>query len=139
LVLLDINLPRRSGHEVLEAIKRDPLLRRIPVVMLTSSAAESDLARSRALGADGYVTKPVDLDDYLRVVRTIDDLWRAAAHRPRPSPPTSPRSPPTSRPPNATPSPASPGCSGTRARRSPPSGRKRSPRRGRRTSPRAGR
>lgn len=84
LVLLDINLPRRSGHEVLEAIKRDPLLRRIPVVMLTSSAAESDLARSRALGADGYVTKPVDLDDYLRVVRTIDDLWRAAAHRPRP-------------------------------------------------------
>lgn len=81
LVLLDINLPRRSGHEVLQAIKRDPLLRSIPVVMLTSSAAESDVARSRALGADGYVTKPVDLDDYLRVVRMIDDLWRAAVAR----------------------------------------------------------
>jgi CheY-like chemotaxis protein len=88
LVLLDINLPRRSGHEVLEAIKRDPLLRGIPVVMLTSSAAEADVARSRALGADGYVAKPVDLDDYLRVVRTIDDLWRATApsRRQRPAP-----------------------------------------------------
>jgi two-component system, chemotaxis family, response regulator Rcp1 len=79
LVLLDLNLPKRSGHEVLAAIKRDPALRGIPVVVLTSSAAESDMARSRALGADGYVTKPVDLDDYLRVVHTIDALWRASA------------------------------------------------------------
>ena len=79
LVLLDLNLPKRSGHEVLAAIKRDPRLRGIPVVVLTSSAAESDMARSRALGADGYVTKPVDLDDYLRVVDTIDALWRATA------------------------------------------------------------
>lgn len=78
LVLLDLNLPKRSGHEVLAAIKRDPALRGIPVVVLTSSAAESDMARSRALGADGYVTKPVDLDDYLRVVHTIDALWRAS-------------------------------------------------------------
>lgn len=78
LVLLDLNLPKRSGHEVLAAIKRDPRLRAIPVVVLTSSAAESDIARSRALGADGYVTKPVDLDDYLRVVHAIDALWRAA-------------------------------------------------------------
>jgi len=79
LVLLDLNLPKRSGHEVLAAIKRDPRLRGIPVVVLTSSAAEADMARSRALGADGYVTKPVDLDDYLRVVDTIDALWRATA------------------------------------------------------------
>lgn len=81
LVLLDLNLPKRSGHEVLAAIRRDPALRGIPVVVLTSSAAESDMARSRALGADGYVTKPVDLDDYLRVVRTIDQLWRSTAVR----------------------------------------------------------
>jgi CheY-like chemotaxis protein len=72
LVLLDLNLPMRSGYEVLEAIKTDPELRRIPVVILTSSAADSDRLRSRELGADGYVTKPVDLDDFVRVVDAID-------------------------------------------------------------------
>jgi CheY-like chemotaxis protein len=72
LVLLDLNLPKKSGYEVLEAIKADPRLQRIPVVILTSSAAESDRRRSADLGADGYVTKPVDLDDFLRVVEAIN-------------------------------------------------------------------
>ena len=76
LVLLDLNLPKKSGHEVLAEIKRDPTLRAIPIVVLTSSAAESDVARSYALSANGYVTKPVDLDDYFRVVRLIDHFWR---------------------------------------------------------------
>jgi len=76
LVLLDLNLPKKSGHEVLAEIKADPRLRGIPVVVLTSSAAESDVARSYALAANGYVTKPVDLDDYFRVVRLIDNFWR---------------------------------------------------------------
>jgi len=76
LVLLDLNLPKRSGHEVLAEIKRDPALRGIPVVVLTSSAAETDVNRSYELAANGYVTKPVDLDDYFRVVRLIDHFWR---------------------------------------------------------------
>jgi two-component system, chemotaxis family, response regulator Rcp1 len=76
LVLLDLNLPKKSGHEVLAEIKRDPALHGIPVVVLTSSAAESDVTRAYELSANGYVTKPVDLDDYVRVVRLIDHFWR---------------------------------------------------------------
>jgi CheY-like chemotaxis protein len=76
LVLLDLNLPKKSGHEVLAEIKADPRLRAIPVVVLTSSAAEPDVTRSYELAASGYVTKPVDLDDYFRVVRLIDHFWR---------------------------------------------------------------
>lgn len=78
LVLLDLNLPKKSGYEVLEAIKADPRLQRIPVVILTSSAAESDRRRSADLGADGYVTKPVDLDDFLRVVEAINHFCQPA-------------------------------------------------------------
>jgi CheY-like chemotaxis protein len=72
LILLDLNLPKKSGHEVLAAIKTDPLLRAIPVVVLTSSAAELDEKRSYELEANGYVTKPADLGDFLRLVRIID-------------------------------------------------------------------
>jgi CheY-like chemotaxis protein len=79
LVLLDLNLPKKSGYEVLAAIKTDPLLQRIPVVILTSSAAETDRRRSVDLGADGYVTKPVDLDDFLRVVEAINHFCQPAA------------------------------------------------------------
>jgi CheY-like chemotaxis protein len=78
LVLLDLNLPKQSGYEVLEAIRRDPALGRIPVVILTSSAADSDMQRSVELQANGYVTKPLDLDDYLRVVRAVDWFCRNA-------------------------------------------------------------
>lgn len=72
LILLDLNLPMKSGHQVLAEIKTDPNLRRIPVVVLTSSAAESDENRAYELEANGYVTKPADLSDFLRLVRIID-------------------------------------------------------------------
>jgi chemotaxis family two-component system response regulator Rcp1 len=75
VVLLDLNLPRKDGREVLAAIKADPDLRTIPVVVLTSSSAEIDVVRSYNLGANCYVTKPVDLDQFANVVRTIEDFW----------------------------------------------------------------
>ena len=75
LILLDLNLPRKDGREVLAEIKRDPALRRIPVVILTTSQAEQDILRSYDLNANCYVTKPVDLDQFLHVVRSIEDFW----------------------------------------------------------------
>lgn len=75
LILLDLNLPRKDGREVLEELKADPDLRSIPVVVLTSSDAEKDVVRSYDLGANCYVTKPVDLDQFSNVVRTIEDFW----------------------------------------------------------------
>lgn len=82
IVLLDLNLPRKSGHEVLAEIKADPGLRRIPVVILTTSAAESDVARSYDLSANCYITKPVDVDEFFGVVRTIERFWREVATLP---------------------------------------------------------
>lgn len=75
LVLLDLNLPRKTGHEVLEDIKGDPELRRIPIVVLTSSEAETDIARSYDRYANAYITKPVDLDQFISVVRSVEDFW----------------------------------------------------------------
>jgi chemotaxis family two-component system response regulator Rcp1 len=75
VILLDLNLPRKDGREVLEELKADPDLRSIPVVVLTSSDAEKDVVRSYDLGANCYVTKPVDLDQFASVVRTIEDFW----------------------------------------------------------------
>jgi chemotaxis family two-component system response regulator Rcp1 len=75
LILLDLNLPRKDGREVLAELKADPELRSIPVVVLTSSDAEKDVVRSYDLGANCYVTKPVDLDQFANVVRTIEDFW----------------------------------------------------------------
>jgi two-component system, chemotaxis family, response regulator Rcp1 len=75
LILLDLNLPRMSGREVLEAIKADPGLRNIPVVVLTSSEAERDVVSAYQLHANCYVTKPVDLDQFIHVVRSIEDFW----------------------------------------------------------------
>lgn len=75
LILLDLNLPRKDGREVLAELKADPELRSIPVVVLTSSDAEKDVVRSYHLGANCYVTKPVDLDQFANVVRTIEDFW----------------------------------------------------------------
>ncbi len=75
VVLLDLNLPRKDGREVLATIKADPELRTIPVVVLTSSSAETDVVRSYNLGANCYVTKPVDLEQFASVVRTIEDFW----------------------------------------------------------------
>lgn len=75
LILLDLNLPRLSGHEVLSHIKADPELRRIPVVVLTTSQAEEDILRSYDLHANAFVSKPVDFDRFLEVVRQIDSFY----------------------------------------------------------------
>jgi CheY-like chemotaxis protein len=75
LVLLDLNLPRRDGREVLEDMKRDPDLQHIPVVVLTSSEAEEDILRSYRLHANCFVTKPVDLEDLSRVLEGIGQFW----------------------------------------------------------------
>jgi len=75
LILLDLNLPKMSGREVLEAIKSDDRLKQIPVVILTTSAAEQDILESYRLRANAYVTKPVDLEQFLKAVRAIEEFW----------------------------------------------------------------
>lgn len=75
LILLDLNLPKKGGLEVLAEIKADPDLRRIPVVVLTTSQAEQDVLRSYNHHANAYVTKPVDLDQFIVVVKSIEDFW----------------------------------------------------------------
>jgi chemotaxis family two-component system response regulator Rcp1 len=75
LVLLDLNLPKKTGREVLAEIKDDPDLRRIPVVILTVSQAEQDIVKSYNLHANCYITKPVDLDRFLEVVQSIENFW----------------------------------------------------------------
>ncbi|HEU4456093.1 MAG TPA: response regulator [Longimicrobium sp.] len=75
LILLDLNLPRMDGREVLEVIKADPAFRNIPVVVLTSSQAEQDIVRAYDLHANCYITKPVDLDQFITVVKSIEDFW----------------------------------------------------------------
>jgi chemotaxis family two-component system response regulator Rcp1 len=75
LVLLDLNLPKMSGQEVLAEMKEDADLRRIPVVILTVSKAEQDILKSYNLHANCYITKPVDLDQFLTVVKSIEDFW----------------------------------------------------------------
>jgi two-component system, chemotaxis family, response regulator Rcp1 len=75
LIRLDLNLPRKDGREVLAEIKRDPDLKRSAVVVLTSSAAEQDILQMYHLHANCYITKPVDLDQFLRVSRAIEEFW----------------------------------------------------------------
>jgi CheY-like chemotaxis protein len=75
VVLLDLNLPRMDGREVLAQIKQDPDLRRIPVVVLTTSKSDEDMLRSYDLHVNCYVTKPVDMDQFTSVVRAIDHFW----------------------------------------------------------------
>ena len=83
LVLLDLNLPRKDGREVLEEIKSDPELRSIPVVVLTTSKAEEDILRSYDLHANAYVTKPVDFGRFIEVVRQIDEFFVTVVKLPR--------------------------------------------------------
>ncbi|EPX60231.1 Two-component system response regulator [Cystobacter fuscus DSM 2262] len=82
LILLDLNLPRRDGREVLAEIKADARLRRIPVVVLTTSKAEEDILRTYDLHANCYINKPVDLDQFISVVRSIDDFWLSVVRLP---------------------------------------------------------
>lgn len=83
LILLDLNLPKKDGREVLAEIKEDKNLKRIPVVVLTTSRAEEDIVRSYNLYANAYVTKPVDLKQFLEVIRTIEEFWLAVVTLPR--------------------------------------------------------
>ncbi len=82
LMLLDLNLPRMSGQELLVEIKKDPALRRIPVVVLTTSSSERDILESYELHANCYITKPVDLAQFLTVVKQIDDFWLTVVRLP---------------------------------------------------------
>jgi len=82
IILLDINLPRKNGFEVLEKIKSDPDLKRIPVIMLSSSSSEDHIAKSYDLSANCYVTKPVDFDEYTEAVKIIEDFWFQMAKLP---------------------------------------------------------
>ncbi|MBI2953369.1 MAG: response regulator [Chloroflexi bacterium] len=75
IILLDLNLPKKDGREVLRELKQDPALMCIPVVVLTTSKAEEDILRTYELHANCYITKPVDLDQFMAVVKSIEDFW----------------------------------------------------------------
>ncbi len=75
LILLDLNLPKKDGREVLMEIKKDDKLRRIPVVVLTTSRAEEDIIRTYDCYANCYITKPVDFDQFINVIKSIEDFW----------------------------------------------------------------
>jgi CheY-like chemotaxis protein len=83
LVLLDLNLPKKDGREVLAVIKSDPDLRRIPVVVLTTSKEEEDVLRAYNLAANCYVAKPVEFDEFMKVIRMIEDFWLTIVALPR--------------------------------------------------------
>ena len=83
LILLDLNLPKKDGREVLAEIKNDENLKRIPVVVLTTSQAEQDIIRTYNLHANCFITKPVDLDQFLTVVKSIEDFWLTLVKLPR--------------------------------------------------------
>jgi CheY-like chemotaxis protein len=82
LVLLDLNLPRMDGREVLAAMREDPELSRIPVIVLTTSSDEADVMRAYDLHANCYITKPVKLDDFIGVLRSIEDFWLTVVRLP---------------------------------------------------------
>jgi two-component system, chemotaxis family, response regulator Rcp1 len=83
LILLDLNLPKKDGREVLAEIKADPNLRRIPVVVLTTSRSEEDVVRAYDLHANCYITKPVDFKQFIDVVQSIEDFWLTVVKLPR--------------------------------------------------------
>jgi CheY-like chemotaxis protein len=82
LILLDLNLPRRDGRQVLQEIKNDESLRHIPVVVLTTSQADEDILRSYQLHANAYVTKPVDFDQFIKAVQQIDEFFVSVVRLP---------------------------------------------------------
>ncbi|CAA9376479.1 Two-component transcriptional response regulator, LuxR family [uncultured Leptolyngbya sp.] len=75
LILLDLNLPKKDGREVLAVVKADPSWQRIPVVVLTTSQAEEDILKAYNLHANCYISKPIDLDQFIKVLQTIEDFW----------------------------------------------------------------
>jgi CheY-like chemotaxis protein len=82
LILLDLNLPKKDGREVLAQIKADPSLKRIPVIVLTTSAAERDILKTYELNANCYVTKPIDLEQFISAVKLIEEFWLALVKLP---------------------------------------------------------
>jgi two-component system response regulator len=82
LIFLDLNLPKMDGRELLSKIKEDPDLRRIPVVILTISTAEEDVFKTYDLHANCYITKPVDMDQFIKVVKSVEDFWFAIVKLP---------------------------------------------------------
>lgn len=82
LVLLDLNMPRKDGWDVLEELKEDPELARIPVIVLTSSEAEADIVKSYQLHANAYLTKPVDFDGFLDIVHGFEEFWLSVVKMP---------------------------------------------------------
>jgi two-component system response regulator len=82
LILLDLNLPRMDGREALKEIKSDPMLSRIPVVILTTSQDEEDIARSYSLGASGFITKPVTFSSLVKTMKVLGEYWIAVVKRP---------------------------------------------------------
>ncbi len=82
VIFLDINLPKRDGKEVLNIIKNDPLIKAIPVVVMTGSAAERDILKSHRIHADCYITKPVTLASFLEVIRSVGEFWLGAVKLP---------------------------------------------------------
>jgi CheY-like chemotaxis protein len=83
LILLDLNLPRKDGREVLQEVKADQELRRIPVVVLTTSQAEEDVLRAYDLHANCFITKPVDFRQFMKVIRSIEEFWLTVVRLPR--------------------------------------------------------
>jgi CheY-like chemotaxis protein len=82
LILLDLNMPRKDGRQVLEEMRADPVLRSIPVVVLTTSDVHRDVAASYSLGANSYVTKPMDVDEFCAVIRGIENYWFSVVRLP---------------------------------------------------------
>jgi CheY-like chemotaxis protein len=83
LILLDLNLPRKDGREVLEDLKGDEDLKRIPVIVLTVSQAEEDVLKTYALNANAYITKPVELDRFIEIIRALENFWLSIVTLPR--------------------------------------------------------
>jgi CheY-like chemotaxis protein len=82
LILLDLNLPKKSGHEVLAAIKTDEALKRIPILVLTTSQMEEDIIKSYNFYASGYISKPARFDQFVKVIKSIEDFWFATVRLP---------------------------------------------------------
>ena len=82
VILLDLNLPKKDGRELLAEIKDDPVLRYIPIIVLTTSDAEQDVWRAYKLHANCYLTKPVDLDDFMRKIRSFEEFWLTVVRLP---------------------------------------------------------
>lgn len=83
VILLDLNLPKKNGREVLAEVKRDNTLRSIPVIVFTSSQSENDIRTSYLLNANCYITKPVDYDEYIRIIRSIENFWFSIVRLPQ--------------------------------------------------------